>query len=351
MFFATYIQRLHDCIEPETNRGDFTKKILELIVTNPNKVKYSNSSYNGFFDGKTEGKGNDKKIIRDMICNCAKKSVDYLDVSEDKVNTLPRFKNYLKELRFNTSAKKQLCDSFRCELPNINVDNYIDELSELLIKIIKVAAGKESKEENTIPSIEANSSDSKEDLVSNNTDFLSDNHVEDNSININNTSIINNYVCMKGNSSVEGKNIEHIENELQTAEDPIKVLMISLKEIVNNLIEIGNKIASRKIKPIVPKLAVSPEIYEALTQSNVPSKITLELDNEFERLQDLYDVIYRYNAEHKNETLDSILELILNTNEKAFIETWNSLTIMTLKNQSVFNLMKLIQDYFQVKDE
>ena len=37
-------------------------------------------------------------------------------------------------------------------------DNYIDELSKLLIKIIKVAAGKESKEENTIPSIEDSTS-------------------------------------------------------------------------------------------------------------------------------------------------------------------------------------------------
>ena len=141
MFFAEYIQKLHDCIEPETNRGDFTKNILELIVTNKEKVKYDSiSSYNGFYDGKTQGKGDDKKIIGDKICNCAKKMVDYLDISEDKVNTLPRFKNYLKELRFNISAKKQLCDSFRCELPNINTDNYIDEISELLIKIIKEAA-------------------------------------------------------------------------------------------------------------------------------------------------------------------------------------------------------------------
>ena len=190
MLFATYIQLLHKCIEPDTGRGDFTEKILKMIVKNEKKLNYSSiSSYNGFYDGKTLGKGKDKKIIGDKVQTCAKKIVGYLDVSEDKVNTLPRFKNYLKELRFNTSAKKQLCDSFRCELPNINVDNYIDELSELLIKIIKVAAGKESKEENTIPSIEANSSDSKEDLVSNNTDFLSDNHVEE-------------------------KNIEHIDDEL-----------------------------------------------------------------------------------------------------------------------------------------
>lgn len=190
MFFATYIQRLHDCIEPETNRGDFTKKMLELIVTNPNKVKYSNSSYNGFFDGKTEGKGNDKKIIGDMICNCAKKSVDYLDVSEDKVNTLPRFKNYLKELRFNTSAKKQLCDSFRCELPNINTDNYIDELSELLIKIIKEAASKENTERTVNPHIESKS-DAKEVPKSTTKTLAIDNHTEDNSVNITNTSTNN----------------------------------------------------------------------------------------------------------------------------------------------------------------
>ena len=191
MFFAEYIQKLHACIEPKTNRGDFTKKILELIVTNPKKIEYdSMSSYNGFYDGKTQGKGNDKKIVGDMICNCAKKSVDYLDVSEDKVNTLPRFKNYLKELRFNTSAKKQLCDSFRCELPNINVDNYIDELSELLIKIIKEAAGKENTERTVNPHIESKS-DEKEVPKSTTPPLAIDNHTEDNSVNIINTSTNN----------------------------------------------------------------------------------------------------------------------------------------------------------------
>ena len=154
MFFATYIQKLHYYIEPTTKRSEFTEKILKMIVINEKLIDYTDSSYNGFFDGKTQGRGNDKKIIGDKICNCAKKIVGSLDESEDKNKPLPKFKAYLENLQFNNATKEKLCDSFRCELPNINVDNYIDELSKLLIKIIKVAAGKESKEENTIPSIE-----------------------------------------------------------------------------------------------------------------------------------------------------------------------------------------------------
>ena len=366
-------------------KEELTKRLFISSVSNPSVITDKRNSYSSF---KGYNRGNPiSEIANDVLGNLNEEGI----------------KSFLKDLFKSNLYEKdeniqKICNRFKDDIPDITAENMCEKIAVFFIdEVLKTAAEKNNcksknlatkndqcdssgcefpdineqgpKEDTNIPPIDDNNNNKKEEPVSKNTNSFTDNHVEDKSVkitnisttndnhvedinvNINNTSIINNYVCIKGNSSVEGKNIEHIENELQTAEDPIKVLMISLKEIVNNLIEIGNKIASRKIKPIVPKLAVSPEIYEALTQSNVPSKITLELDNEFERLQDLYDVIYRYNAENKNETLDSILELILNTNEKAFIETWNSLTIMTLKNQSVFNLMTLIQDYFQVKDE
>lgn len=247
MFFAEYIQKLHDCIEPETGRGDFTKKILELIVTNKKKVEYdSMSSYNGFYDGKTQGKGDDKKIIGDMICNCAKKSVDYLDVSEDKVNTLPRFKNYLKELRFNISAKKQLCDSFRCELPNINVDNYIDELSELLIKIIKEAAGKENTERTVNPHIESNS-DEKEVPKSTTNPLAIGNHTEDNSVNITNTSTANineTFVSSKmDNTTLTNNNRSNtISIDLSSkSKDKLNELKALIEELSANLLNLNDK--------------------------------------------------------------------------------------------------------------
>ena len=140
MFFAEYIQKLHYYIEPTTKRSEFTEKILKMIVINEKLIDYSDSSYNGFFDGKTQGRGNDKKIIGDKICYCAKMIVGSLDESEGKNKPLPKFKAYLENLQFNNATKEKLCDSFRCDLPNINVNNYIDELSELLIKIIKEAA-------------------------------------------------------------------------------------------------------------------------------------------------------------------------------------------------------------------
>lgn len=148
MLFATYIQKLHSCIEPTANRSNFTERILKMIVRNESTIDYSSSSYNGFYDGKTHGAGEDKQIIGDNIHNCAKKIVGYLDISDDKTKSLPKFKEYLKKLQFNTATKYNLCDSFRCELPNINIDNYIDELSELLIKVIKEAA-KDTEYSNT----------------------------------------------------------------------------------------------------------------------------------------------------------------------------------------------------------
>lgn len=140
MLFAKYIQEFRNCIEPTAKRSDFTEKILKMIVKDESRIDYSPSSYNGFYDGKTQGTGEDKQIIGDNIHNCAKKIVGYLDICDDKTKSLPKFKEYLKKLQFNTATKYILCDSFRCELPNINIDNYIDELSELLIKVIKEAA-------------------------------------------------------------------------------------------------------------------------------------------------------------------------------------------------------------------
>ncbi|MDD6060427.1 MAG: hypothetical protein PUB97_08620 [Ruminococcus sp.] len=191
MFFATYIQNLHKCIEPTTNRRDFTEKILKMAVKNENLVSYSVSSYNGFYDGKTQGSGNNKKIVGDMISNCAKKIVVNLDESEDQTKSLPKFKNYLKNLQFNTSAKNELCDIFRCELPNINVENYIDELSELLIRIIKEVAGKGNKERTINPQIDDSNSDGKEEQKSTPQNSITDNHTEDKSVNITSTSLTN----------------------------------------------------------------------------------------------------------------------------------------------------------------
>lgn len=157
MLFAIYIQKLRNCIEPNTSRGDFTKKILKLIVTNEQLVDdYSKSSYNGFYDGATQGTGKDKKIIGDKIHACAIKIVGYLDVDEsgNKTKVLPKFKAYLKKLQFNTTTKNDLCDSFRCELPNINIDNYLDQLSELLIKVINEAADQKKRGKDIDPPID-----------------------------------------------------------------------------------------------------------------------------------------------------------------------------------------------------
>lgn len=206
MFFATYIQLLHKYCEPHTSRGEFTKKIIKLIVTNKKPVNYSTSSYNGFYDGKIEGTGKDKKVVGDKINKCAYNIQHYLIESE--------YVKYLNNLNFNTTAKNGLCESFKCEAPDINTDNYADKLAKLLIRIIKNAANEKDL---------MATNDTVSDTTDNNTAYAKtesnliattkfyDNHVEDNSVNITNINNDN----TKETIVFSSKNPTHIEDNRQ----------------------------------------------------------------------------------------------------------------------------------------
>ena len=140
MLFAIYIQKLHNCIEPTTPRGEFTNKILKMIVKNEELLEYSDSSYNRFFDGKIQGKGSDKKIVGDMIYTCARTISVTLDISEGNNEVFPKYKSYLTNFQFNIPAINKLCDEFRCECPTIDINNYANELAKLLLNIMNTAA-------------------------------------------------------------------------------------------------------------------------------------------------------------------------------------------------------------------
>ena len=140
MFFAKYIQMLHKNVECGTSRGAFAEKILKMIVTDESRICYSKSSYDGFYDGKTEGKGADKIVVGDGIKACARKIKDILD----KDSNYKKYKTYLRNLHFNSEAKDALCECFRKEIPDINRDNYAEKLSQLLGQIIEEAADESS---------------------------------------------------------------------------------------------------------------------------------------------------------------------------------------------------------------
>lgn len=132
MLFANYIQLLHKSIEPATSRSLFTENIIKQTITDERILNYSASSWNHFYDGKTEGKDVNRKIIGDAINNLAQTISPYLNTG--------KFKQYLVKLEFNSKAKNDLCASFKEAVPDINIDNYADKLSELLENIIKNAA-------------------------------------------------------------------------------------------------------------------------------------------------------------------------------------------------------------------
>lgn len=128
MLFANFIQLLHKLIEPSTSRSNFTENTLKQIITNEEILKYSDSSYNNFYDGKIEGSGKNKKIVGDTIDKLAETILHYLDAK--------KFEQYLNKFQFNNRAKTELCDSFKKEVPDINTGNYAEKLSKLLEVII-----------------------------------------------------------------------------------------------------------------------------------------------------------------------------------------------------------------------
>lgn len=134
MLFANFIQLLHKLTEPNTSRSKFTEKTLKQIITNEEILKYSVSSYNIFYDGKIEGRGENKKIVGDTIDKLAETILHYLDSK--------KFEQYLNKFQFNTKAKNELCDRFREAVPDININNYAEKLSKLLEVIIINTAGK-----------------------------------------------------------------------------------------------------------------------------------------------------------------------------------------------------------------
>lgn len=134
MYFADYVQRLHGIVEPAMNKAEFTEKVLKLLITDEGKLRYSPSSYKGFYDGKTIGKGEGKRLVGDKIHNCARNMISHLDENNAK------FSEYMKALQFNNAAREKLCDSFRDEISDISTDNYPVKLGQLLIKIIGDAA-------------------------------------------------------------------------------------------------------------------------------------------------------------------------------------------------------------------
>ena len=130
MLFAHYAQRLKKRVEPLTQRGKFTEKVLKLIVNNEGLLHYSSSSYKCFYDGKKEGEKGNTKIVGDAINRCAQIIKNNLDASE--------FTEYLSGL--DSDIKANLCKEFKSEVPDINIDNCPEKLSQLLIDIIKKAA-------------------------------------------------------------------------------------------------------------------------------------------------------------------------------------------------------------------
>ena len=135
MLFSTYIQKLHDTIKKPKARGTFTEMILEMIVTD-HKILYSYRnlfrSCENYYDGKSVGKGDNKRLIGDTIHRFATNVKGYLNGA--------KLTSYFKSLKISDESKADLVKYFKSEVPDITLDNYPEKLSQLLIDIMKEAA-------------------------------------------------------------------------------------------------------------------------------------------------------------------------------------------------------------------
>ena len=132
MYFAEFVQRLNGVLNVEGGRGGFAETVLKMVVTKEKKLQYSDSSYNKFYDGKTEGRTPNRVIVGDNITTCAKIIKSYLDAR--------KFTNYLKGFCLGDAPVNELCTLFKSEIPDINCDNYAEKIAQLLIQNISDAA-------------------------------------------------------------------------------------------------------------------------------------------------------------------------------------------------------------------
>lgn len=132
MYLAEFIQLLYNVIGNGINQTKFTETILKNITNNEDLIDYSDSSYKNFFHGKTEVHDSVRVVVDDYIGKLKIRISSSLDQG--------KFERYLNSIRFNNEAKKRLCNSFKKQVPDINIGNVTAKLAELLVKILSAAS-------------------------------------------------------------------------------------------------------------------------------------------------------------------------------------------------------------------
>ena len=130
MLFHEFADKLSSVIRSGNSTDKFTKSLFSAIVTDNGQDildGYKNTSYKGFYNGRTS------------ISRISKKINTYIDPIE--------FSDYIHT--FSDAAVENLCTVFDEYIPDITPDNAGDKLGELFVAIITDAAG--AKKNNTAP--------------------------------------------------------------------------------------------------------------------------------------------------------------------------------------------------------
>lgn len=126
MEFKDFVQILHPIIGGSSSQGTFVKTLFDVIITEGGQSaldEQSEVTYRSYFNGKTG------------ISRIAKKISPYIETEN--------FVSYIHE--FSDETVSSLCDSFRKYLPEIDSFNAGKQLADLLLSILKAAAGAKRK--------------------------------------------------------------------------------------------------------------------------------------------------------------------------------------------------------------
>ena len=126
MTFSVFVQRLSAVIRAGSNTSDFTRSVIQAILSEEGQDildEYKDSSFKGFYNGQSS------------VTRLAKKINAYIEPMN--------FQTYFDS--FPEGVLQNLCDQFSDVLPDINLHNFGEKISDLFVSILTEAASTKRK--------------------------------------------------------------------------------------------------------------------------------------------------------------------------------------------------------------
>lgn len=271
MEFSEFAQALSPFYTGEKTQWDFAKELLLQITDNKDAILKYRQK--GKWNERSEKTFTSYYTGERSIRPIVKKICDELKPE--------KFLAFLRSKEFNNNDKDELCKIFGKYFPelSINENNIFSIIAEVFVDIIKESC---------------QSTDTK-----------------------------------------TTKNIKSGDLYADQQKSDVDLLIRKLKEAVDSLITIGQRIASRKSR--LP--------WNDIITTQIPQKLDLKLNEAYDELSRLYDEIDNYNSDNNIEFLSKALTLIAQITKESFVETKDEFKIVSSKNYLIHDLLLLVQEY------